>query len=75
MLSLRRKPGDAVIIAGGIRIVVLASDRRGVRLGIDAPPHVNIVREEILAQVATANRAAPAGADAKALVGGVKATG
>ena len=75
MLILSRKPGDAVIIEGGIRIVVLASDRRGVRLGIEAPPHVNIVREEILAQVATANRAAPAGADAKALVGGVKAAG
>lgn len=72
MLILSRRPGDAVIIEGGIRIVVLASDRRGVRLGIDAPPHVNIVREEIVAQVTDANRRAPAGADAKALVGGVK---
>ena len=75
MLILSRKPGDAVIIEGGIRIVVLASDRRGVRIGIEAPPTVNIVREEILAQVATANRAAPAGADARALVGGVMSTG
>ncbi|MCC6316101.1 MAG: carbon storage regulator [Gemmatimonadaceae bacterium] len=75
MLILSRKPGDAVLIAGGIRIVVLASDRRGVRIGIEAPPHVNIVREEIVAQVADANRSATAGADARALVGGVKSTG
>lgn len=72
MLILSRKPGDAVVIEGGIRIVVLASDKRGVRLGIEAPPTVNIVREEILAQVTNANRAATAGAAAKALVGGVK---
>ncbi|MGQ0646130.1 MAG: carbon storage regulator [Gemmatimonadaceae bacterium] len=75
MLILSRRPGDAVVIEGGIRIVVLASDRRGVRLGIEAPPHVNIVREEIVTQVADENRRAHAGAEAKALVGGVKQSG
>ena len=75
MLILSRRPGDAVVIAGGIRIVILASDRRGVRLGIEAPPEVNIVREEIMTQVAEENRRAPAGAEAKALVGGVKGSG
>jgi carbon storage regulator len=72
MLILSRRPGDAVIIDGGIRIVVLASDRRGVRLGIDAPAHVSIVREEIASQVADQNRRAGAGPDARALIGGVK---
>ena len=72
MLILSRRPGDAVVIEGGIRIVVLASDRRGVRLGIDAPPHVAIVREEIASQVADQNRRAGAGADARALIGGVR---
>jgi carbon storage regulator CsrA len=47
MLILSRRPGDAILIDGGIRIVVLASDRRGVRLGIQAPPMIGIVREEI----------------------------
>jgi carbon storage regulator CsrA len=47
MLILSRKPGDAILIDGGIRIVVLASDRRGVRLGIEAPAMIGIVREEI----------------------------
>ncbi|HEX4936275.1 MAG TPA: carbon storage regulator [Gemmatimonadaceae bacterium] len=71
MLILSRRAGDAILIEGGIRIVVLASDRRGVRLGIEAPPHVSIVREEIVAQIADENRRANVGAEAAALVAGV----
>jgi carbon storage regulator len=47
MLILSRRPGDAILIDGGIRIVVLASGQRSVRLGIEAPSDVGIVREEI----------------------------
>lgn len=72
MLILSRRPGDAVVIEGGIRIVVLACDRRGVRLGIDAPSSVAIAREEIVSQVADQNRRAGAGPDARALIGGVR---
>lgn len=72
MLILSRRPGDAIVIDGGIRVVILAADKRGVRLGIDAPPTVNIVREEIMTQVTNANKRAAAGEDAKALVGGVR---
>ncbi len=72
MLILSRRPGDSVLIDGGIRIVVLACDRRGVRLGIDAPSHVSIVREEIASQVADQNRRAGAKPDARALIGGVR---
>ena len=71
MLILSRRAGDAIIIEGGIRIVVLASDRRGVRLGIEAPTHVSIVREEIVTQIADENRRANVGLEAAALVGGV----
>lgn len=74
MLILSRRAGDAIVIEGGIRIVVLASDRRGVRLGIEAPPHVSIVREEILSQIADENRRANVGAEAAALVGGPAAS-
>lgn len=58
MLILSRKPGEAIVIGDGIRLVVLASDRRGVRLGIEAPKEVTIVREEILEQIADENRRA-----------------
>ncbi len=71
MLILSRRAGDAIIIEGGIRIVVLASDRRGVRLGIEAPTHVSIVREEIVTQIADENRRANVGLEGAALVGGV----
>lgn len=58
MLILSRKVGDAVLIDGGIRIVVLAADARSVRLGIEAPSDVGIVREEIVTQIAEENRRA-----------------
>ena len=51
MLILSRRPGDAIVIDGGIRIVVLASGQRCVRLGIEAPSQIGIVREEVLARV------------------------
>jgi carbon storage regulator len=58
MLVVNRHPGKAVVIAGNIRIVVLACDRRGVRIGIEAPNDIGIVREEIVNQIADENRRA-----------------
>lgn len=66
MLILGRKAGDTILIEGGIRIVVVSCDRGGVRLGIDAPPDLKILRGEIAEQVAEENRRATAGADAGA---------
>jgi carbon storage regulator len=66
MLILSRKPGDAILIGDGIRIVVVSNDRRGVRLGIEAPSDVTILREEIVEQIAEENRranATPEGSD------------
>ncbi len=60
MLILNRRQGEAIIIDGGIRIVVLSSDRRGARLGIEAPSAVNIQREELVSRVAEENRRANA---------------
>ena len=63
MLILSRTPGEAIVIGDGIRVVVLSSDRRGVRLGIEAPADVSILREEIVVQIAEENRRANATPD------------
>ena len=60
MLILNRRQGEAIILDGGIRIVVLSSDRRGARIGIEAPTTVNIQREELVSRVAEENRRANA---------------
>jgi carbon storage regulator len=48
MLVLSRKRLEAVLIGDGIRITVIKLDRNQVRLGIEAPDHVNIAREELV---------------------------
>lgn len=62
MLILGRKAGDSILIGDGIKVVVLACDRGGVRLGIEAPDDVTILRGEIVNDVAAENqRASSAG--------------
>jgi carbon storage regulator len=65
MLILGRRVGDSILIDGGIKIVVLACDRGGVRIGIEAPPEVTILRGEIVNQIADENRRANATSDAR----------
>ena len=61
MLILSRKAGDAIVIDGGIRIVVVQCERGTVRIGIEAPAEVTILRAELLEQVAAQNRKSSAG--------------
>jgi carbon storage regulator len=71
MLILSRKAGDAIVIDGGIRIVVVQCDRGGVRIGIEAPSSTTILRAELLDQVAAQNKEASATSEAtKALLAG-----
>jgi carbon storage regulator len=66
MLILGRRPGDTLIIDGGIKIVVLQCDRGGVRLGIEAPSDVTILRGEIVNQIADENKRANVVSDGNA---------
>ncbi len=61
MLILSRKAGDAIVIDGGIRIVVVQCDRGGVRIGIEAPAETTILRAELVDQVAAQNKRASLG--------------
>lgn len=53
MLVIRRKAGEAVVLTGGIEVVVLEAGQHGVKLGFNAPAEVVVLRKEIrLAQEA-----------------------
>jgi carbon storage regulator len=59
MLVLTRKPGEKIMIGDGIVITFLESrGGEGIRIGIEAPRHLEIKRGEIAGAVADANREA-----------------
>lgn len=47
MLILGRKPGEYVMIGKDIMVKVVRSEEGDLRLAIDAPKYVNIIRGEI----------------------------
>lgn len=55
MLILRRKSGESIVISDNIVLTVLDINEGSVRLAIDAPKEIPILRSELL-QAADANR-------------------
>src|SRR5262249_14935071 len=47
MLVLSRKPGERILVGNDVKITVIRIGPNSVRIGIDAPGHMNIVREEL----------------------------
>lgn len=58
MLVLTRKTGQKLIIANEIEITILETKGDSVKIGIDAPKHIAIYREEIYEEIKKANRQA-----------------
>ena len=50
MLVLTRNISDVIIIDGHIKVMVLGIQGRQVRIGIEAPKHITVHREEIQKQ-------------------------
>ena len=48
MLVLSRKINETIVIGGNIRVTMTAIRSRQVRLAIDAPADVPIIRQELL---------------------------
>ena len=48
MLVLRRNVGESIILDGVICVSVLAVEGERVKIGINAPPDVTILRKELL---------------------------
>lgn len=47
MLVLSRKPGERILIGDEVIVTIVRIGPNNVRLGIDAPREMNIVREEL----------------------------
>ena len=47
MLILRRRKNESILIGNDIRITIIECAADGVRLAIDAPKQVSIIREEL----------------------------
>ena len=60
MLILTRRPGEAIRIGDNIRLVVLQSAPGKVRIGIEGPLDLRVLREELYAQILQGNQAAVA---------------
>jgi carbon storage regulator len=58
MLVLTRRRGEGVTIGPDIRVVVLGSKGGQVRLGIEAPQHVEVHRDEVHARILSENQMA-----------------
>lgn len=62
MLVLSRRPEQAFRLGDAITVTVLGIDGDRVKIGIQAPRDVLVLRQELFQQVSSANRAAAAGA-------------
>lgn len=59
MLVLSRKPGERILIGDDIAVTIVRIGPNTVRIGIEAPPSLNIVREELCQDVTQAPADAP----------------
>jgi carbon storage regulator len=67
MLVLTRKTGQKIIIANDIEVTILETRGDAVKLGIEAPKHISIYREEIYEEIKRANLQATEQAKASTL--------
>lgn len=58
MLVLTRKAEEGIRIGNDVRIVVLSTARGHVRIGIEAPSGLSVLREEVHLRIADENRSA-----------------
>lgn len=55
MLVLARKLDESIVLDGDIIIKIISIDKGVVKIGIDAPKNISIVRSELLKDVKDAN--------------------
>ena len=65
MLVLSRKTNESIVIDGNITVSVLRVDHDNVRLGIEAPLEIPVLRKEIYEAIKTNNEMAAGSAKRK----------
>jgi carbon storage regulator len=63
MLVLSRKQDEKIIIGDAITIMVVSIQGDKVRLGIEAPKHVSVHREEVYRAIQKDSQRAPTGSE------------
>ena len=58
MLVLARKLNESIVIGDNITVKVVSMENGVVKLGIDAPREISIIRSELIEEVTASNRAA-----------------
>ena len=58
MLVLTRKQNEGIIIGNEIKITLIDVDGDKVRIGIEAPKNIRVIREELVAEIGKENRMA-----------------
>ena len=65
MLVLSRKTNESIVIDGNVTVSVLRVDHDNVRIGIDAPLSIPVLRKEIYEEIKTNNEVAAGSAKRK----------
>ena len=65
MLVLSRKTNESIVIDGNVTVSVLRVDHDNVRIGIDAPMEIPVLRKEIYEEIKTNNEMAAGSAKRK----------
>lgn len=58
MLVLKRKAGESIIVADNIEIKIIEVEEGRIKIGIDAPKEVSIIRKEVLDETKLENKTA-----------------
>ena len=56
MLILTRRLGESIIIEDNIKVTVVDINNQQIKLGVDAPKHITINREEVAKKVKEENQ-------------------
>ena len=58
MLILSRKTNEKIVIGDDITISIIEIKGDQIRIGVDAPRHIKVFRQEVLAEIKAENKAA-----------------